>query len=166
MTQLATILPDRPITDSRNRIADVTIGEQCELPFEYESTFRASPPAQWLERILDDLKCLAELQHGWDSNGADSPEEPMILAAVEIAVSLAAVEWTRPLVVTATRGGGVQFEWGSHDHAYLELECVDRNTAEYFFSDGRSGTEKEGTVRSGESLAEIVPLILQTVQFS
>lgn len=173
MTAAPTILPPprSSFAAPRNRLADATIIERNDyVPFDVIGSSNVVltrlPLAGWFKDVFGELEQLLQLPKGWDSNGAEPPEEPMTLAALEIATSLAQVEWTRPSVVTATRSGGIQFEWGSHDAAYFELECVDRNTAEYYFCDKRTGIEKEGTVRSGDSLADVVFFILRTRQFS
>ena len=116
----------------------------------------------WFSEVENQIELLAELPQGWDSNGADSPSESAVFAARDVARSLAQLECPAPAAVTATRGGGIQFEWGAHGGAYLELECVERDTAEFFFSDPEHHEQVEGAVRSGDGLDEILSYISRT----
>jgi hypothetical protein len=139
-----------------------TIVGSIDVPFEDEPPYAPEFPSGWYFRVLGELRRLAEMPKGWDSHGADPPELPMIWAASEIAHALAQFDWTEPSVVTATRSGGIQFEWGFHVDAYFELECVSRDTAHYFFSDSRLGIEDEGVVRAGDSLDQVISYISRT----
>jgi hypothetical protein len=155
MSTAATIHAERRIATPRNRIADATIvALPCNAIDEEEE--EAPVTAGWFTRVLDKLQQLAQMSQGWDSYGAMPPERPMLLAAMELAESLAQIEWAEPSVVTATRSGGIQFEWGTHDTVYFELECISRDTAHYFFSDQRRAVEEEGAIHAGDLLDEVI----------
>jgi hypothetical protein len=161
MTQAPTIMSQRRIAMPRNRFSNATIVERTGLRYSQEPIPAQVVAAKWFARFMEEIEQLCQLSRGWDSNGADPPEEPMIMAALEIAASLAMVEWTQPSVITATRSGGIQFEWGQHDKVYFELECISRDTAQYFFSDKALRIEREGTIHSGESLDDVISYILR-----
>jgi hypothetical protein len=160
MIDAPTISYKRRIATPRNRLSGAMIVDPFPVAVEEHSTAHA----HWFAKVVGEICRLVELRQGWDSNGADPPEPDMILAALELAESLAHFEWAEPSVVTATSSGGIQFEWGRHDASYLELETVSRDTAQYFFSNSGSRFEGEGTLRAGDSLDDLLSYVLRTRQ--
>jgi hypothetical protein len=117
---------------------------------------------KWVSEAEHQVELLSQLPKGWDSDGADPPEAPAVLAAQALIHSLAQFEWAAPTAVTATRSGGIQFEWDTQLGPYFELECIDRDTAEYFFQDPERKEEVEGIVRSGKDIDTIASYVKRT----
>jgi len=100
--------------------------------------------AGWMTGVLQEVDELAQLPAGWDSYGADPPEPNLVATARRLIELIADERLPAPAVVTATRMGGIQFEWGSHDGVYFEVECAAPDEVEYYFVDSRRGVEEEG----------------------
>ena len=133
----------------RYRPEGATISEDDYRPID--PNFQLVPSrfmTHWLAEVLDEIDKLAQLPPGWDSNGAGPVEAEIVAAARRLIREIANpyVGIPRPTVLTATRSGGIQFEWGSHEDAYFELEILNRDNVQYFQCDPCSGTEKEGIV--------------------
>ncbi len=145
MSGTATITPE-PISISGFRSEGATITEHDYLPIELSfrkprSRFRSA----WLDEIVDQIDRLARLPAGWDSYGADRPDAEIISASRRLIECIADPfrGLSRPTIVTATRRGGIQFEWGVHDGAYFELEIVSPTSVEYLFVDRPQRIEVE-----------------------
>lgn len=158
MTSLATITSDcYPFLGSR--MAGATASENDFYPIEVE---RPSPKqresAQWLFDALDEIDRLAKLPKGWDSYGAEAPLPNLVLSAREIVESIATsfTDISQPSVITATRSGGIQFEWGDHANVYFELEIVGRHRIAFLFVDSNRCIEKEGEIEY-QNADEIAP---------
>lgn len=165
MTRAPATVSERQFAFPRNRVADISIVARNDASRTNEP-FIPTEAQAWLLSFIEEIEQLIRLPRGWDSNGALPPDSNTALGALELIYSLAQLRWSQPTVTTATRSGGIQFEWGNHDSIYFELECVSRDTAEYFFSDKTRHIEKEGIVHSGESLGEIASLIRHAQRFS
>lgn len=114
----------------------------------------------WFAEIQIDA--IRSLRKGWDSYGADPPDEPTLEAGRSLLWSLSeVVEIPKPHIYP-TRSGGIQFEW-ELDGRYIELEVDSPQTATWYFCDEKTHAEEEGTLRVSDSLEEIVVLILRVV---
>lgn len=146
MSDAATITVEREPM-SKYRLVGATISENdC---WSIDPNFRLSQAryeATWLANVLDEIDQLAKLPAGWDSNGAGAPD-PKLVAAGRDLIGLIADPVKRlpaPTVVTTSRSGGIQFEWGVYDGVYCELECVTPDEIEFYFVDHRNLAEHEG----------------------
>ena len=121
-----------------------------------------------LAEKLCEIDRLAQLPAGWDSNGADRPDPEAVSASRTLLQRIVESDLglSCPAVVTASRGGGIQFEWGSHDSTYFELECLSADHVEYYFCDVANQIEKEGAIiiHGNDFPEEIADYILQASQ--
>lgn len=161
MSGAATITAE-PVRLSEYRSAGATISEYDyqTIDFNFRRPQSSAAPI-WLAEVLEEIDELGQLPNGWDSYGADPPGAELVLAARSFIRDAVYSDGAlpRPSVVTATRSGGIQLEWGCHDGAYFELEYVSHDTAHYFFNDNRLGIEEEGVVRAGDSLDQMIRYI-------
>jgi hypothetical protein len=162
MTELATIT-DECVSFIEYRQAGATISENDYETIDYHLR-RSRSQSKWLPELLREIDRLARLAAGWDSYGADPPSPDMILAARKLIEHLTEsyLGLPRPTVVTATRSGSIQFEWGSDHDRYFELECVSPETAEYLFSERGLRLEIEGSTQfKTEQIDKVIGFILR-----
>ncbi len=125
-----------------------------------------SPPASWLVEVQQEIDRLAQLPAGWDSYGADAPDNAILSAARSVIGRIATINegLPPPTVVAPSRSGGIQFEWGVHGRAYFELEFVSPSCVEYLFVDRSRGIEVEDAANihdDGNFMAEVADYILR-----
>ena len=162
MTEIATIT-DECVSFVEYRQAGATISEDDYETIDYNLRPSRSR-SKWLPELLQEIDRLARLAAGWDSYGAGRPSPDIILAARNLIEHLADsyLGLPRPTVVTATRSGGIQFEWGSDHDRYFELECVGPETAEYLFSERGLGLEIEGSTQfKTDQIDRVIGFILR-----
>ena len=137
MTRLATITSDCVFMPG-TRMSGATVSENDYPPIDPDlRSTRGRFSSSWLPEIRDELDELTRLRAGWDSYDADPPVAGIVSAAKEFIEAVADPfrGLPRPSIVTATRNGGVQFEWGTHGGKYFELEFESPTRVEYLFVD-------------------------------
>lgn len=116
----------------------------------------------WLESAREQVSAMADLETGWDSQGADPPETAVLTGADNLLTSLRNSGYVPKPYVYPTRSGGVQLEW-ERGSRYFEIELVAPDEARFFYSDTEARFESSGTIHEGDSLEEVVVLIRQVV---
>lgn len=117
----------------------------------------------WLSDVLEQLRAIAALPDGWDSNGATSPDIKKVEAAWGLLGCLCEnTDLPRPYV-NPTRNGGVQFEWEAGER-YFEIEVVAATAATYLFCDETAHVEETGCIFQGDDLLEPVRAYIRKVE--
>ncbi|HUE73404.1 MAG TPA: hypothetical protein VMP01_21175 [Pirellulaceae bacterium] len=114
----------------------------------------------WLQRAFEQISAIADLKPGWDSQGADPPDETILQGAVSLLLALHQTGRVPKPHIHPARSGGVQFEW-ENGPRYFEIELVAETRASFFYSDAASQFETSGSIREGDSLEEVTVLIRQ-----
>jgi hypothetical protein len=147
MTRVATITTD--CLPSWAQVAGATMTEDYYPTIDTDfRLYQRRQNSAWLIEVLDEIEQLAQLPAGWDSHGAASLNIEKISLAKMAIESLAdrLRDLPRPRVVTASRSGGIQFEWGAHCGKYFELETVSPSDVEFLYIDPANGLELEKQV--------------------
>ena len=76
MTAIPAFTSNRSVSGPRNRIAEMSIVERSECPVTYFETdqFQGVAQARWLNWVINELERLEALPRGWDTYGANPPE--------------------------------------------------------------------------------------------
>jgi len=134
-----------PQTADKGRVPETLSDLRVEIDVTERLPYLQPRPSQWFRQVLPQLNRLLELAPNWDSYNADPVSRVVVDSAADLLQSLAKHFDLPAPVVSATRSGGVLFEWETAT-ADFEIELVSPGAASYVFSDEAMGEEYEGAL--------------------
>lgn len=115
--------------------------------------FTAPSSPGWLHDLEDQLASILNLQAGWDSYGADRPDDALVAHALDIFLEAATDQTPAPQVIPLP-SGGIQLEWHC---AGIDIEMsVERFGAADLYVHDREGRLADTEIAISQDLAPFV----------